>query len=83
MVKRRYNRYKKKEKARRSSNVRTHAEMQKGLEPRDTKRVWRLGLSDNRTVRKELEVTYTVRDCKERSEGAPTQSYSPRRQGES
>ena len=48
LVKRRYNRHKKKEKARRSSNVRTHAEMQKGLEPRDTKRVRRLGLSVTR-----------------------------------
>ena len=47
MVKRRYNRHKKKEKARRSSNVRTHAAMQKGLEPRDTQRVCRLGLRDN------------------------------------
>jgi hypothetical protein len=44
--KREYNRYKKKEKARRSPNA-SHAEMQKG-ETRDTKRVWRLGLSDNR-----------------------------------
>jgi hypothetical protein len=47
LVKRRYNTHKKKEKARRSSNVRTHAEMQKGLEPRDSKRVCRLGLRDN------------------------------------